>query len=59
MGVEYSISETGPLGGNVTVPEKSALLVCFSGRIMAMEMQSIVINSGVAGFRKQNQSVKN
>lgn len=59
MGVEYSISETGPFGGNVTIPEKSALLVCFSGRIMTMEMQGIVINSGVAGFRKQKKSVKN
>lgn len=53
MGVEYSLSETGPQGGNVTVPEKSTLLVCLSGRITAMEMQGIIINSGIAGFRKQ------
>lgn len=57
MGVEYSLSETGPLGGNVTVLEKSTLLVCFSGRVM--EIQGVVINSGVAVFRKQNKSVKN
>lgn len=54
-----TLSETGPLGGNVTVSEKSVLLVCFSGRIMVMEIQSIFINSGVAVFRKQNKSVKN
>lgn len=53
VGVEYSLSETGPLGGNVTGPEESTLLVCFSGRITAMEIQGIVTNSGAAGFKKK------
>lgn len=55
MGVEYSLSETGPLGGNVTGPEESTLLKFFSGKITAMEIQSMVINSGAAGLKKKKK----
>ncbi|NXS06956.1 TPD52 protein, partial [Neodrepanis coruscans] len=50
----YFLSETGPLGGNVMVPEESTLLMYSLGRITAVKIQGIVINSGVVGFEKQN-----
>lgn len=53
MGVEYSLSETGPLGGNVTGPEESTLLVCFSWGITVMEIQNMVMNSGAACLKKK------
>lgn len=55
MGVEYCLSETGPLGGNGTGLEESMLLVCFLERIMAMEIQGMVINSGAARLKKKKE----
>ena len=51
-----TLSETGPLGGNVTGPEELTLL-CFLGRITAMETQGGVINRGAAGLKNKTKKL--